>query len=413
MCRTEKQKTTGTDIPVVHAQDQPAETNGTTATRPASPRPCRQCARTPEASRPLGLLKWPAITLSAIVLVALLCRCDQTQISTGPGSAGTVEPVEPTEPPHAVSEVRVLLCWRSGSAQLSTTGGYLVTVDGRPVAKSAAAMPSLRVDYRNGVWIIGGSGFPGRRAAITPAAGAMIRLGANYYRGSMHLIADGADAFRAVNHLPLESYLAGVLPKELYPDWAPATYEALAVAARTFALYHCLAAKPDSDYDLGDNQGSQCYGGYSAETPKSRAAVNATRGVVLSYGQPGRERIFLAQYSASCGGQVNGAYVIRNAKRIPPLEGGQVCTDCAGCSHYRWPAVRIAKSDILRALAARYDKARQLPRLDRIEVVSAAPNGRAVWIDAVGGNQRVRIRAEDLRLALLSDGPPPHAASTP
>ncbi len=353
----------------------------------------------------LRLLRVPCLLIAAAVAVTLLCRCDETKITVEPPSSAIPSPSTPA-PATSVSTVRVLLTSPAASeAEISTTGAYRLTVDGKLVAQSAAAMPAVTVRYRGGNWQIGSQRIAGREALLAPSGQALVRLGGKCYRGSLRLLGDKGDTFLAINHLELEGYLAGVLPKELYAAWAPATYEALAVAARTFAIYNCVTTGRSSQYDLGDNQASQCYGGQSAETAKSWAAVNATRGVVLAYGPKGQERIFLAQYSASCGGQVNGAYVIRNAQRIPPLEGGQICTDCAACSRYRWPAVRIRKSDILRALGARYDAARQLKRLDRIDVVSATSSGRAVWVDVVGDGSPVRLRAEDIRLALLSDGP--------
>lgn len=352
----------------------------------------------------------PGLVLAGLTLMALLCRCDQTPVATiQVGDTDAPPPVgEPVAPARRISTIRVLLCSESsgGLARIATTGGYELTMDGRVVAQSGSPMPAVNVSCRAGQWRIGSGRFAGRRAVLTPADGAMVRIGGNLYRGSLHLIAGEDDGFQAVNHVGLEHYLAGVLPKELYGNWEAATYEALAVAARTFAMYNCLIASPESDYDVGDNESSQCYGGYSAETDKSRAAVDATRGVVLSHGPPGAERIFLAQYSACCGGRVNGAYVIRHAQRVEPLEGGQVCTDCAGCSRYRWPAVRIRKYDILRALQARYRDAGRLSRLDRIEVLTTTDHGRAVWVDVHGGGSKIRVRAEDIRLSLLSDGPP-------
>ena len=355
------------------------------------------------AKSPLRLLRVPCLLIAAAVAVTLLCRCNETKMKI---EAQPLTPAPAQAPAPSVSTVRVLLTSPAASeAEISTTGEYRLTVDGKVVAQSATAMPAVTVRYRGGSWQIGSQRIAGRETLLAPSAGTMVRLGGKTYRGSLHLLPERDESFLAVNHLELECYLAGVLPKELYPDWAPATYEALAVAARTFAIYNCITTGRGSQYDLGDNQASQCYGGHSAETAKSWAAVNATRGVVLAYGPRGQERIFLAQYSASCGGLVNGAYVIRNAQRIQPLEGGQICNDCAACPRYRWPGVRIRKADILRALGARYDAARRLTRLDRIDVVTATASGRAVWVDVVGDGSPVRLRAEDIRVALLSDGP--------
>jgi len=419
MCRTDNQPPAGDNgdrrrqtaaepVPILETDIQPT-TGGpvTRAEHPASQpatRPQRAGAA-PRAKSHLRLLRLPCLLVAAAVAAGLLWCCDETKIKIDPSISGPA-PAPALVPAPSISTVRVLLTSPgAGEAEISTTGAYRLTVDGKVVAQSAAAMPAVTVRCRGGAWQIGSNRIAGREAALAPSGQALVRLGGKTYRGSLRLLGDKGDTFLVVNHLDLECYLAGVLPKELYADWAPATYEALAVAARTFALYNCVTAGRGSQYDLGDNQASQCYGGHSAETAKSWAAVKATRGVVLAYGPKGQERIFLAQYSAACGGQVNGAYVIRNVDRIQPLEGGQICNDCAACPRYCWPPVRIRKADILRALAARYDAARRLTRLDRIDVVAATAYGRTVWVDVVGNGQTIRLRAEDIRLALLSDGP--------
>jgi stage II sporulation protein D len=412
MCRADNRPTTGTNIPAVPRADGGADQAPVApAEAPASaPAPAQLPRATTRIAGPalraksgLRLLRVPCLLIVSVVAVALLCRCDETKMTIETPPSRLAPGLAPAT---NVSTVRVLLTSPGASeAEISTTGAYRLTVDGKAVAQSATAMPVVAARYRDGIWQIGPRRPGGREAVLAPAAGSLVRLGGKCYRGSLHLLGDKGDTFLAVNHVELECYLAGVLPKELYADWAPAAYESLAVAARSFAICNMVTAVRGSQYDLGDNQASQCYGGQSAETPKSWAAVNATRGVVLAYGPKGQERIFLAQYSACCGGLVNGAYVIRNADRIPPLEGGQTCNDCAACSRYRWPAVRIRKADILRALAARYDAARRLTRLDRIDVVAATAQGRAVWVDVVGNGSPVRLRAEDIRLALLSDGP--------
>ncbi len=400
MCRTNKQPTTGTDIPVVSraADAGPDKSAGPAATTPVESVLAAPAApAVAKAQRGLRLLRVSSLLLLAAIAVILLCRCNDTKMTVPPG--------EPTAP--GASVVRVLLTSPAArQVEISTTGAYWLKVDGQVIARSVSAMPAVAVRRRGGAWQIGSRVARGSEVLLLPARDSMVHLGGRCYRGSLRLLADADDSFLAINHVEMESYLAGVLPKELYAAWAPATYEALAVAARTFATYHCTTTGRRSQYDLGDNQASQCYGGYSAETPKSRAAVDATRGVVLSYGPRGQERIFLAQYSACCGGQVNGAYVIRSAQRIEPLEGGQVCNDCAACSRYRWPAVRVRKADIRRALAARYAAARKLTRIDRIDVVTATPYGRAVWVDVVGNGESVRVRGEDVRLALIYAGIP-------
>lgn len=291
--------------------------------------------------------------------------------------------------------------------EVATKAGYRLTAGGRLLAESDKPMPATLIRRQGGTWRLPTRTADGGELLIQPRPGGAVRLGRVDYRGTLRLLAAGDEQFVAVNHVNLESYLAGVLSKELYRTWAPQAYRALAVAARTFALYQMTTFGTRNEYDLGDTQGSQVYGGLPAETAKAWSAVWATHGVVLACGTAGQERIFLAQYSACCGGRVNGAYVIRKAHRVECLEGGQECTDCADCPRYRWPAVRIPKADIQRALAARYPSARSLRGLAGLRVATRTPHGRAVWVDAVApGGASIRVRAEDVRLSLLSHGPP-------
>ena len=110
----------------------------------------------------------------------------------------------------------------------------------------------------------------------------------------------------------------------------------------------------------------------------------------------------MAQYSACCGGITNAASVIRSAEDIPPLAGGRPCTGCSASSRYRWAPVQFAKADVYRALLGSYRSTAKLGALSHLRVVEQNQFGRIVWLDAVGTNgQSIRLRAEDLRLALL------------
>jgi stage II sporulation protein D len=291
------------------------------------------------------------------------------------------------------------------TATLASTAGYRLWVDGKPVSQSAGALPSATVRHSGGRWSFNALSVEGTEAMLEPLGG-FLRVGKTSYRGRLRLLAAG-DQFTIINDVDLESYLAGVLSEELYPTWSPATYQALAVAARTFALYQMKTAGAGRDFDLGDDQASQVYGGASAEMDKSWRAVRATHGQVLTYGPAGQEQIFLAQYSACCGGVVNGASVIHQSPDIPPLAGGQRCDDCRQCPKYRWGPVSIPKAEVYRAAAQAYPAVANLGGLATIKVTAATPYDRPVWLDLVGSDGRsVRLRAEDLRLALLRSGLP-------
>jgi stage II sporulation protein D len=348
---------------------------------------------TPKRHKPRRGLSAACVLAAAM---AVHCRCNHVQqASPAPGV-------------QAVPTVRVLLTASPvEEVRVGTTGGYWLKGDGQVLAQSQEAMPAVSVRRQDAGWRVGSLTTDARELLLVPTGDQQVRLGEVTYRGCLRLLPADSRRLVVINHVDLESYLAGVLSKELYPAWDSATYGAVAVAARTFALYHMTTFGARNDYDLGDTQASQVYGGVPGETPRSWDAAHSTYGTVLSYGEVGAERIFMAQYSACCGGHVNGAYVIRNAQRIPPLEGCQQCDDCQACTRFRWDPVRIAKPDIYRAIVARYPAAGEIGALSGIQVASTTPHGRAVWVDAVGpGGKKVRLRAEDVRLALIFDGPP-------
>lgn len=339
------------------------------------------------------------VPLMALVLIALLaagfpllnCNC-------------TPPPVDIAKPiplPPGVPLIRVKLT-RSPEPVLATTGAYTLYCDRRAVAACESAMPNVLVARAGRTWTVGNQSFAGDSLELRPSGNTLARYGPNFYRGILRLLPYG-DGFTVVNCLDIENYLAGVLAKELYTTWANATYQALAVAARTFARYQSVTAGTQTFFDVTDDQASQVYAGFTGETPRSRSAVAATAGMMLRAGPPGQEALFLTQYSACCGGNVNGAGVLRNVPPLAPLAGGQACTDCAACSKYRWPPVRVTKSDAFAALRAAYPAAANLGQVAEVRVFQATAYGRPVWLDIVGlpGKDPLRIRADDLRLALL------------
>lgn len=101
-----------------------------------------------------------------------------------------------------------------------------------------------------------------------------------------------------VNVIPLEDYLVGVLGSEMPRSFPPEALKAQAIAARTYALQKKLE-QYGQPYHLGSSVISQVYGGLKAEDPRTREAVEATRGLVLTYDLQPIE----AYFHSSCGGK--------------------------------------------------------------------------------------------------------------
>lgn len=126
------------------------------------------------------------------------------------------------------------------------------------------------------------------------------------YRGRLSAIRPTATSTDrdTINILSLEDYLRGVVPSEMPSSWHVNAVSAQAVAARTYAAYE-LQSPVASYYDICDTTQCQVYGGYDREAEGSNAAVDATRGVILSYnGAPA-----FTQFSSSSGGWTSAGSV--------------------------------------------------------------------------------------------------------
>lgn len=105
-------------------------------------------------------------------------------------------------------------------------------------------------------------------------------------------------AVRAINTLPIEQYLYGVVPHEMSNLFPVDALKAQAVCARGYAAARC-ARYGSRAYDLLDTSQDQVYRGYASRNTRAIAAVDATSGQVLTYGG----EMIEAYYSASNGGQ--------------------------------------------------------------------------------------------------------------
>lgn len=105
-------------------------------------------------------------------------------------------------------------------------------------------------------------------------------------------------AIRAINTLPVEQYLYGVVPHEMSNLFPLDALKAQAVCARGYAVARC-AAYYSRAYDLLDTSDDQVYHGYASKNTRAIAAVDATAGQVLTF----EGDIIESFYSASNGGQ--------------------------------------------------------------------------------------------------------------
>ena len=132
---------------------------------------------------------------------------------------------------------------------------------------------------------------------LKPAKDGFINAKRKWYRGFL-MIQNRNNKLTVINNVDLESYIKGVVPSEMPSSWEPEALKAQAIAARSYALAN-LGKRASMGFDLKDTPEDQAYGGASAETKKTNAAVEETSNLVLTYNY----KVVSAYYSASAGGQ--------------------------------------------------------------------------------------------------------------
>jgi stage II sporulation protein D len=159
-------------------------------------------------------------------------------------------------------------------------GGGLVVRNGRGKLVGRFASPVRLPSGKDGLRLLG-SAINGVKDGV--------------YHGALDLSRSGGGV-TAINVLPLDWYVQGVVPGEMPSSWAPEALKAQSVAARSYAL---ATIKPGSAFDLYPDTRSQVYGGVGAERPSTNAAVRSTAGEVVTSGG----KVAITYYFSSSGGE--------------------------------------------------------------------------------------------------------------
>lgn len=208
------------------------------------------------------------------------------------------------------------------------------------------------------------------------------------FRGRVELLRSET-GLRIVNELPLEDYVAGTVLGEISEQWGDTVLRAQAIAARTYAL-HRRAHPRSADFDLGATTADQVYLGLDGETPAVRAAVDATRGQVLTYaGEP-----ILAAYHSAAGGRTASAEEVWG-RPLPYLASVAVPGEEDSPDTY-W-RTRVSAEALGAALAS---VGLDIGRVRDVAVARRSESGRTRTLHATGSAGEAEIPAETLRRAL-------------
>ena len=307
---------------------------------------------------------------SAALAAVVIASCSPAAAPPAPTPVSVPEapptPAAPGPPAEGPTEptIRVGLMVGATAASVSGTAGLSVS---DPSGARLAEIPTgetWRVAVNGtGVVVLSPGGAASAPTDVleigSPSPNAPVLVNGRPYRGTIVALRDRTGV-TVVDRLPMESYLVGVVSAEMGRR-SPGEQEALraqAIVSRTFALRN-LRRWQALGFDLYATVADQVYGGAATETPEGRAAVDATRGRILTYGGAPIDAFF---YS-TCGGRTaDGTEVFRGADR-PYLRSVSDAADdgtayCSLSPRFRWheewsgPELRATLQRTLPALPA-------------------------------------------------------------
>lgn len=313
--------------------------------------------------------------------------------------------------------IRVLLLSDVKACTLRTVCPFSV-LDGQtglqtqtPGARFDQTGGPISIRLTDGGITIAGQTFRDNDLVIFPEDPYIFNLNGNDYRGKLRLITnpDGS-SFDAINLIPPEPYLAGVVGAEMPDYWEIEALEAQAVAARTYCFYIKKRFGANRNWDLRQTAAHQVYRGVAAESAQVWQAVNQTQGQVLVCRQSdGIEEIFPAYYSSTCGGHTENSESVFGDSFEPLI--GVACPYCQSVAkpkYFFWPMTQFDKEDVITRLLRKYPNLKQLGEITGIGAAGQTDYGefsRLTRIRLLGSTGKSDfIRAEDLRLTIDPTG---------
>lgn len=232
------------------------------------------------------------------------------------------------------------------------------------------------------------------------------------FAGRLYVIVDRTGKLTLANAVPLDRMLAGIVPSEIFGGAPDAALRAQAVTARgelISKIGHRHALDP---YLVCAEQHCQVYSGLSRETPRTTAAVMATRGQMLF--RRGTSTMVESVYSAACGGFSEDNDLVWPSTASPELRG-HLDGDIDDHPELRrfagglrdeetlraWldvePPVACARGRFARADQLRWTKTLPAAEVDRL-VAARYPNvGRVLGLEADGRGVSGRLRTLVIR----------------
>ncbi len=297
---------------------------------------------------------------------------------------GRKEPVQPT---RFTGDTTLRILIRAGTHSLKVVGdpGFQCTdpVSGQVLFSGDLGVFSIKKGH---LWVSGKDLGTDRCELLSN--GQTMTVGKAKYRGLL-ILQVASNGMEVINRLGVETYLYGVVPKEMAPDWPLEALKAQAVAARSYALF-LKEKRRDKPFDLMATTASQVYGGYDAKYRKAIGAVDATRGQVMTHGG----KVAIAYYHANSGGHTEDAGNVWVAD-MPYLKG---ITDpySKKVPGNKWQC-SLRAQDIEQALAV---SGMHVGKVTGLRPLGTSASGRVRTVRIISDSGAFSIKSNNFRLKL-------------
>ena len=268
--------------------------------------------------------------------------------------------------------------WSYHAALQIKVRGHALILNGKPVVTDRLTIRAGTHDLT--MWLNGA----GKRSTVHTGD----ENGALHVSGIVQLVRRGKSRL-LVNRVDLEEYVKGVVPAEVNSTWHPEMLKVQAVATRTYALYQRML-NSTRDYDVVAGIQDQVYRGRQGIDARVTAAVESTRGLVVTYqGAP-----IYAAFSSTAAGMTEDAMTVWS-KDLPYLKGVECPFDIES-PYYQWRAsVKIeALEKNLR------QQGFSVGSISHVAPQSYSRAGRVATLRVIHSNGELVIRGEDLRRAV-------------
>jgi len=300
-----------------------------------------------------------------------------------------------------LAKVRVLIADAKPTVKIASTVPFtVVDATGFEAPLPAGEMtlkPNLKLPVDGQPTVLPGP------LTFKPGKGGTLALDGKGYRGQLQATVV-EKALHVVDVVGLDNYLLGVVSGEMPKEWPASALEAQAVAARSYALASIVKNR---DFDLYSDPRSQMYYGVTAETPATTAAVQATKGQVLTYGG----KIVTAFYYSSSGGRTASSADVFGVE-LPYLQTRQDPWDALSPFH-RWKPRIFTPASLAQAfgLSAPVVDVQVVPTASGrpASVTLLKKTGESILLKAADVRARLGLRSTAFRIGVLRIAPPPAA----